>query len=168
MPKLATWSDAPAKQTSRETQTPQDAEQGAPPSKCHRLDLDCKRSLNSLCDLLTFILMVPISIHFPYTNCFYTNTNCMYRYIYVTSLIYMNTSMPQCNCLCSRDRYRTHFYYLAVESRFYNDVVECLLVDPAAQVRFPPRAVVIFLHPVTFGDQCGIHGLCFGHQDGMS
>ena len=91
----------------------------------------------------------------------------MYRYIYVTSLIYMNTSMPQCNCLCSRDRYRTHFYYLAVESRFYNDVIECLLVDPAAQVRFPPRAVVIFLHPVTFGDQCGIHGLCFGHQDGM-
>ena len=26
---------------------------------------------------------------------------------------------------------------------------ECLPLDPAAQVRFPPRAVGIFLHPVT-------------------
>ena len=33
----------------------------------------------------------------------------------------------------------------------YSDVVECLPVDPAAQVRFLPRAVGIFLHPVTFG-----------------
>ena len=36
---------------------------------------------------------------------------------------------------------------------FYSDVVECLPLDPAAQVRFPPRAVGIFLHPVTFGGQ---------------
>ena len=46
------------------------------------------------------------------------------------------------------------FFYLAVEAGFYSDVVECLLLDPAAQVRFPPRAVGIFLHPVTFGGQC--------------
>ena len=43
----------------------------------------------------------------------------------------------------------THFYCLAVEAGFYSDVVECLPIDPAAQVRFPPRAVWIFLHPVT-------------------
>ena len=42
--------------------------------------------------------------------------------------------------ICSR--YITHFYCLAV--------VECLPLDPAAQVRFPPRTVGIFLHPVTF------------------
>ena len=42
-----------------------------------------------------------------------------------------------------------HFYCLAVEAGFYSDVVECLPLDPAAQVRFPPRAVGIFLHPVT-------------------
>ena len=34
-------------------------------------------------------------------------------------------------------------------------MVECLPLDPAAKVGFPPRAVVIFLHPVTFGGQCG-------------
>ena len=51
--------------------------------------------------------------------------------------------------LCSRDRYITYFYCLAVEAGFYSDVVECLPLDPAAQVRFPPRAVGIFLHPVT-------------------
>ena len=56
-------------------------------------------------------------------------------------------------CICSRDRYITHFYWLAVEAGFYSDVVECLPLDPAAQVRFPPRAVGIFLHPVTFGGQ---------------
>ena len=44
-------------------------------------------------------------------------------------------------------------YCLAVEAGFYSDVVECLPLDPAAQVRFPPRAVGIFLHPVTFGGQ---------------
>ena len=66
--------------------------------------------------------------------------------------------------LCSRDRYITHFYCLAVEAGFYSDVVECLPVDPAAQVRFPPRAAGIFLHPVTFGGHCGGHGLCFGHH----
>ena len=43
---------------------------------------------------------------------------------------------------------------------FYSDVVECLPLDPAAQVRFPPQAVRIFLHPVTFGGQCG--GECHG------
>ena len=37
-----------------------------------------------------------------------------------------------------------------MEAGFYSDVVECLPLDPAAQVRFPPRAVTIFLHPVTF------------------
>ena len=52
--------------------------------------------------------------------------------------------------ICSRDRYKTHYYCLAVEAGFYSDVVECLPSDPAAQVRFPPRAVGIFLHPVTF------------------
>ena len=57
------------------------------------------------------------------------------------------------NYSCSRDRYITHFYCLAVEAGFYSDVVECLPLDPAAQVRFPPRAVGIFLHPVTFGSQ---------------
>ena len=56
--------------------------------------------------------------------------------------------------ICSRDRYITHFYCLAVEAGFYSDVVECLPLDPAAQVRFPPRAVGIFLHPVTFGGHC--------------
>ena len=42
-----------------------------------------------------------------------------------------------------------------MEAGFYSDVVDCLPLDPAAQVRFPPRAVGIFLHPVTFGGQCG-------------
>ena len=55
--------------------------------------------------------------------------------------------------VCSRYRYITHFYCLAVEAGFYSDVVECLPLDPAAQVRFPPRACGIFLHPVTFGGQ---------------
>ena len=36
-----------------------------------------------------------------------------------------------------------------VEARFNSDVVECLPLDPVAQVRSPPRAVGIFLHPVT-------------------
>ena len=67
---------------------------------------------------------------------------------------------------CSRNRYKTHFYCLAVEASFYSDVVERLHLDPAAPVRFPPRAVRIFLHPVTFDGQ--YVGLCFGHQDGMS
>ena len=66
-----------------------------------------------------------------------------------------------CDILCSRDRYITHFYCLAVEAGFYSDVVECLPLDPAAQVRFPPRAVGIFLHPVTFGGQCGGPRLVF-------
>ena len=34
-------------------------------------------------------------------------------------------------------------------SWLYSDVLECLPLDPAAQVRIPPRAVGIFLHPVT-------------------
>ena len=58
-----------------------------------------------------------------------------------------------CGGECHGARYRTHFYCLAVEAGFYSDVVECLPLDPAAQVRFPPRAVGIFLHPVTFGGQ---------------
>ena len=56
---------------------------------------------------------------------------------------------------CHGARYISHFYCLAVEAGFYSDVVECLPLNPAAQVRFPPRAVGIFLHPVTFGGQCG-------------
>ena len=62
---------------------------------------------------------------------------------------------------CSRYRYITHFYCLAVEAGFYSDVVECLPLNPAAQVRFPPRAVRIFLQPVTFGGQCGGPRLVF-------
>ena len=50
---------------------------------------------------------------------------------------------------------KTHFYCLAVEAGFNSNVVECLPLDPASQVRFPPRTVGIFLHPVTFGGQCG-------------
>ena len=50
--------------------------------------------------------------------------------------------------------YITHFYCLAVEAGFYSDVVECLPVDPVAQVRFPPRAARIFLHPVTSSPNC--------------
>ena len=38
----------------------------------------------------------------------------------------------------------THFYCLAVEASFYTDVVECLPLDPAAQVRFPAGADKIF------------------------
>ena len=45
-----------------------------------------------------------------------------------------------------------NFYCPAVKAGFYSDEVECLLLDPAAEVRFPPR----------------VCGLCFGHQDGMS
>ena len=52
--------------------------------------------------------------------------------------------------ICSRYMYITHFYCLAVEAGFYSDVVECLPLDPAAQIRFLPRAVGIFLHPVTY------------------
>ena len=36
----------------------------------------------------------------------------------------MGKSMPL--TMCSRDRYITHFYCLAVEASFYSDVVECL------------------------------------------
>ena len=63
-------------------------------------------------------------------------------------------------CQCSRYRYITHFYCLAVEAGFYSDVVEFLPLDPAAQVRFPPRAVGIFLHPVTFGGQYVVSTAC--------
>ena len=47
--------------------------------------------------------------------------------------------MQACLCLCSRDRFKTHFYCIAVEACFYSDMAECLPLDPAAQVRFPPR-----------------------------
>ena len=40
-----------------------------------------------------------------------------------------------------------------VEAGFYSDVVECFPLEPVAQVRFPLRAVGIFLHHVTFGGQ---------------
>ena len=55
---------------------------------------------------------------------------------------------------CHGARYITSFYCLAVEAGFYSDVVECLPLDPAAQVRFPPRACGIFLHPVTYNVLC--------------
>ena len=42
---------------------------------------------------------------------------------------------------------------LAVEANFFSDMVVCLPLDPAAQVRFPPQAVGILLHPVAFGGQ---------------
>ena len=67
----------------------------------------------------------------------------------------------QTACTCSRDRYITHFYCLAVKAGFYSDMVKCLPLDPAAQVRFPPQAVRIFLHPVTFGGHCGSPLLVF-------
>ena len=73
------------------------------------------------------------------------------------SLVYKTCGLSN----CSRDRYITHYYCLAVEAGFYSDVVECLPLDPAAQVRFPPRAVGIFLHPVTFGGHCGGPRLVF-------
>ena len=63
---------------------------------------------------------------------------------------YLADAQLMSDCICSRDRYKTHFYCLAVEAGFYSDVVECLPLDPAVQVRFPPRAVGIFLHPVTY------------------
>ena len=64
---------------------------------------------------------------------------------YYISIVYkqMTVLNKEC-CLCSRYRYIRHFYCLAVEAGFYSDVVECLPLDPAAQVRFPPRAVGIF------------------------
>ena len=55
--------------------------------------------------------------------------------------------------ICSRDRYITHFYCLAVKAGYHSNVLEYLLLDPAAQVRLPPYAVGIFQHPVTFGGQ---------------
>ena len=42
---------------------------------------------------------------------------------------------------CHGARYMTYFYCLAVEAGFYSDVVECLPLDPAAQVRFPPPGI---------------------------
>ena len=43
--------------------------------------------------------------------------------------------------------YIIHIHCLAIEASFYSDVVECLPVDPAAQIRFPHPAVGILLHP---------------------
>ena len=61
---------------------------------------------------------------------------------------------PQSGTVYSRDRYIIiHIYRLVVEAGYYSDVVECLPLGLAAQIRFPPRAVGIFLHPVTFGWQ---------------
>ena len=42
------------------------------------------------------------------------------------------------------------FECLNITEVILRDVVECLPLDPAAQVRFPPRAVGIFLHPVHY------------------
>ena len=68
----------------------------------------------------------------------------------ITAWFRVDSGTNQCKAgICSRDRYITHFYCLAVEAGFYSDVVECLPLDPAAQVRFPPQAVGIFLHVVT-------------------
>ena len=49
--------------------------------------------------------------------------------------LYDNWNDSMSTTVCSRDRYITHFYCLVVEAGFYSDVVECLPVDPAAQVR---------------------------------
>ena len=49
--------------------------------------------------------------------------------------------------MCSRNRYITHFYCLAVEAGLYSGVVECLPLNPVAQVRFLPWAVGILLLP---------------------
>ena len=46
--------------------------------------------------------------------------------------------------VCSGDRNITHFYCLAVKAGFNSDVVECLPLDPSAQVRFPPRRLGFF------------------------
>ena len=72
---------------------------------------------------------------------------------YIPSPVTFSPTLATIVNVGSRYRYVTHFYCLAVEAGFYSDVVECLPLDPAAQVRFPPRAVGIFLHPVTFGGQ---------------
>ena len=70
---------------------------------CHRLDLDCKRSKKGML-LFHYVIYSYLSLWFPFPFIFlippyyYTNTNCMYRYIYVTSPICMSTSMPQCTC----------------------------------------------------------------------
>ena len=70
---------------------------------CHRLDLYCKRSKKGML-LFLYVIYSPLSLWFPFPFIFlippyyYTNTNCMYRYIYVTSPICMSTSMPQCTC----------------------------------------------------------------------
>ena len=75
----------------------------SPTSICHRLDLDCKRSKKGML-LFHYVIYSPLSLWFPFPFIFlippyyYTNTNCMYRYIYVTSPICMSTSMPQCTC----------------------------------------------------------------------
>ena len=61
---------------------------------------------------------------------------------------------------CHGARYITRSYYIVVEAGFYNDVVECLPLDPLAKVRFPPRAVGIFLYPVTFGSKCNEACIC--------
>ena len=42
-----------------------------------------------------------------------------------------------------------HFFCPEIEAGFYSDLVKCLPLYPAAQVQFPPQAVVIFLKPVT-------------------
>ena len=41
---------------------------------------------------------------------------------------------------CHGARYIELFYCLAVEASFYNDVVECLPLDPATWVRYPAEA----------------------------
>ena len=49
---------------------------------------------------------------------------------FATCFVFLTQSVHS----CSRDRYIIHFYCLAVEVSFYSGVVECLPVDPAAQV----------------------------------
>ena len=84
-----------------------------------------------------------------------------------TGLIWHSVS---CLIGCSRYRYIyiyiTHFYCLAVEAGFYSDVVECLPLDSAAQVPFPPQVVGIFLHPVT-GHQSSGHWIKLSLSDIM-
>ena len=77
-----------------------------------------------------------------------------------------NPNRPRWESNLGRRILRQILYHIAVKACFYSDVVECLPVDPAAQVRFPPRAAGIFLHPVTFGGQGGGSRLVFQMSQG--
>ena len=64
---------------------------------------------------------------------------------YVVGIGKYNT-LGHCGGECHGARYIT-LLLICVEAGFYSDVVECLPLDPEAQVRFPPRAFGIFSAP---------------------